>query len=115
MSVSHLVILLADQLVHEGEICSLEVVPAHRTLGHKQYQISDVIMTHLKPPHLHAVFMKIFSVRQEAISENDLGADTALFVRLTGTLGTDKLIVHCDYLAMNDSLTEGTPREHNIT
>ena len=59
--------------------------------------------------------MEIFSVRQQAISENDLGADTALFIRLAGTLGTDKLIVHCDYLSVDDSLTEGTPRKHNIT
>ena len=75
---------------------------------------SDVIVTHLQSAHLHAVFMEIFSVGQQAISENDLGADTALFIRLTGTLGTDKLIVHCDYLAMDDALTEGTPGEYNI-
>ena len=59
--------------------------------------------------------MEIFSVRQQAISENDLGADTALFISLAGTLGTDKLVVHCDYLAMDHSLTERTPREDNIT
>ena len=76
----------------------------------------NVIMSHLQPPHLHAIFMEIFSVGQQAVSDNDLGADTAHFIRVVaGTLGADKLIVHCDYLAMDDGLTEGTPKQRNIT
>ena len=59
-SVSHLVVLLADQLVHEGEVGALEVVPAHSALQHNVR--SDVIVTHLQSAHLHAVFMEIFSV-----------------------------------------------------
>ena len=60
--------------------------------------------------------MEIFSAGEQAVSDNDLGADTAHFIRVVaGTLGADKLIVHCDYLSVDDSLTEGTPRKHNIT
>ena len=58
--------------------------------------------------------MEIFSVGQQAISEYDLGADSADFIRvLTGTLGADKLIIHRDNLAVDHSLTVGTPSQHN--
>ena len=74
-------------------------------------------MSHFQPAHLHAIFMEIFSAGEQAVSDNDLGADTADFTTaiLAGTLGADKLIVHCDYLAMDDGLTEGTPTKRNIT
>ena len=112
---SYLVILLADQPVHEGEVGALELVPAHRALGQHKVR-SDGIMSHLQPAHLHAIFMEIFSAGEQAVSDNDLGADTADFTTaiLAGTLGADKLVVHCDNLAMDDGLTEGTPTEQSI-
>ena len=43
---SHLVILFADEFVHEGEVCSLELVPTHGTLGHNTMS-SSVTSSHL--------------------------------------------------------------------
>ena len=73
-------------------------------------------MSHLQPAHLHAIFMEIFSAGEQAVSDNELGADTADFTAaiLAGTLGADKLVVHCDNLAVDDGLTEGTPTEQSI-
>ena len=63
----HLVVLLTDELVEEGEVGAVESVPAHRA-G-------------------HAVFMVIFSTGYHAVSDNRPAADaTCSLLALTGDL-----------------------------
>ena len=63
----HLVVLLTDELVEEGEVGAVESVPAHRA-G-------------------HAVFMVIFTTGYHAVSDNRPAADaTCSLLALTGDL-----------------------------
>ena len=54
--------------------------------------------------------MEIFSIGQEAVSDDKLGTNPAHFVLLLeGALAADKLVVHRDDLAVNDLIADSAP------